>query len=58
MHSRTEDFRGNDVKAVVYDPATGQWHDSETGTLLDANSWQQEQDQAAKDAAWAAADLD
>ena len=53
-----KDFRGNDVKAVVYDPATGQWHDSETGTLFDPNSWQQEQDQAAKDAAWAAADLD
>ena len=53
-----KDFRGNDVKAVVCDPATGQWHDSETGTLFDPNSWQQEQDQAAKDAAWAAADLD
>lgn len=53
-----KDFRGNDVKAVVYNPATGQWHDSETGTLFDPNSWQQEQDQAAKDAAWAAADLD
>ena len=43
---------------MVCDPATGQWHDSETGTLFDPNSWQQEQDQAAKDAAWAAADLD
>ena len=53
-----KDFRGNDVKAVVYDPTTGQWHDSETGTLFDPNSWQQEQDQAAKDAAWGAADLD
>jgi len=53
-----KDFRGNDVKAVVYDPTTGQWHDSETGTLFDPNNWQQEQDQAAKDAAWGAADLD
>jgi len=53
-----KDFRGNDVKNVVYDPTTGQWHDSETGTLFDPNTWQQEQDQAAKDAAWGAADLD
>jgi len=52
-----KDFQGNDVKQVVYDPATGQWHDSETGNLFDPDKWQQVQDQASKDAAWAASDL-
>jgi len=52
-----KDYQGNDVKQVVYDPSTGQWHDSETGNLFDPDKWQQVQDQAAKDAAWSQADL-
>ena len=52
-----KDFQGNDVKQVVYDPTTGQWHDRETGNLFDPDKWQQTQEQAAKDAAWSHADL-
>jgi hypothetical protein len=53
-----KDFKGDPMKQVIFDPATGQWHDSETGATFDPDKWQRVQDQAAKDAAWSQADLD
>jgi hypothetical protein len=52
-----KDFKGDPVKQVIFDPATGLWHDSETGNLFDPSKWGQVQDQAAQDFAWSQADL-
>ena len=46
-----KDYWGND-KEVVYDPATGQWHDAQTGNLFDPDAWQRSQQQTADADAW------
>jgi hypothetical protein len=51
-----KDHWGND-KEVVYDPATGQWHDAQTGNLFDPDKWQESQKQIADDSASGQADL-